>query len=84
MNRDMVLVTIHLSLLAEGIMLGSDVHTLRSRSFNDRAGSMIVREGEWQLCEHDDYRGRCIVYGPGRYPFLEGLDGMASSVRRVR
>lgn len=68
----------------EGIMLGSDVHTLRSRSFNDRAGSMIVREGEWQVCEHDDYRGRCIVYGPGRYPSLRGLDGMASSVRRVR
>lgn len=68
----------------EGIMLESDVHTLRSRNFNDRAGSMIIREGEWQVCEHDDYRGRCVVYGPGRYPSLQGLDGMASSVRRLR
>lgn len=68
----------------EGIMLGSDVHSLRSRNFNDRAGSMIIREGEWQVCEHDDYRGRCIVYGPGRYPSLRGLDGIASSLRRVR
>ncbi|MFN3789220.1 beta/gamma crystallin-related protein [Massilia sp.] len=68
----------------DGIMLGSDAHSLRSRNFNDRAGSMIVREGEWQVCEHDDYRGRCIVYGPGRYSSLRGLDGMVSSLRRVR
>lgn len=68
----------------EGIMLGDDVHSLRSRNFNDRAGSMIVRDGEWQVCEHDDYRGRCVVFGPGRYPSLRGLDGMASSLRRVR
>ncbi len=68
----------------EGIMLGSDVNSLRSRNFNDRAGSMIIREGEWQVCEHDDYRGRCAVYGPGRHPLPRGLDGMVSSVRRVR
>jgi len=68
----------------EGVMLGSDVQSLRSRNFNDRAGSIIVREGEWQVCEHDDYRGRCAVYGPGRHPLPRGLDGMVSSVRRVR
>jgi len=68
----------------EGVILGSDVQSLRSRNFNDRAGSIIVREGEWQVCEHDDYRGRCAVYGPGRHPLPRGLDGMVSSVRRVR
>jgi len=68
----------------EGIMLDNDVHSLRSRNFNDRAGSIIVRDGEWQVCEHDDYRGRCVVYGPGRHPLPRGLDGMVSSVRRVR
>jgi len=68
----------------EGVMLGSDVQSLRSRNFNDRAGSIIVREGEWQVCEHDDYRGRCAVYGPGRHALPRGLDGMVSSVRRVR
>ncbi len=68
----------------EGVMLGSDVNSLRSRNFNDRAGSLIVREGEWQVCEHDDYRGRCAVYGPGRHQLPRGLDGMVSSVRRVR
>jgi hypothetical protein len=68
----------------EGIMLGSDVESLRSRNFNDRAGAIVVREGEWQVCEHDDYRGRCAVYGPGRHQLPRGLDGMVSSVRRVR
>jgi hypothetical protein len=66
------------------VELGGDLRTLRARDFNDRAGSLIVREGEWEICEHDDYRGRCNTYGPGRYPFLEGLNNLASSVRRLR
>lgn len=66
------------------VALGGDVNSLRSRNFNDRAGSLIVREGAWQVCEHDDYRGRCVVYGPGRHASLGGLDNQASSVRRVR
>jgi hypothetical protein len=68
----------------ERVELAGDLRTLRARDFNDRAGSLIVREGQWEVCEHDDYRGRCRVYGPGRYPFLEGLNNLASSVRRVR
>ncbi|WP_338771543.1 beta/gamma crystallin-related protein [Massilia sp. METH4] len=66
------------------VVLVGDVHSLRSREFNDRAGSLVVREGEWEVCEHDDYRGRCEVYGPGRYPGLGGLNNEASSVRRLR
>ncbi|QBE63880.1 beta/gamma crystallin-related protein [Pseudoduganella lutea] len=66
------------------VALGGDLHSLRSKDFNDRAGSLIVREGEWEVCEHDDYRGRCRVFGPGRYPAMEGLNNQASSVRRVR
>lgn len=66
------------------VVLGGDTGSLRSKDFNDRAGSLIVREGQWEVCEHDDYRGRCLVYGPGRYPALEGLNNQASSVRRLR
>jgi hypothetical protein len=66
------------------VVLGGDVDSLRSRDFNDRAGSLIVREGEWEVCEHDGYRGRCMVFGPGRYPALQGLNNLASSVRRIR
>ena len=66
------------------IVLTGDTHSLRSRDFNDRAGSLVVREGEWEVCEHDDFRGRCQVYGPGRYPSLDRLNDEASSVRRLR
>jgi hypothetical protein len=43
--------------------------------FNDRASSMVVQAGTWQLCEHADFRGTCQIYGPGRYPDRGGLAG---------
>lgn len=66
------------------VAFGGDVNSLRTKDFNDRAGSLIVRDGEWEVCEHDDYRGRCTAYGPGRYPSLDRLNNQASSVRRMR
>jgi hypothetical protein len=70
----------------EGQQVGvsGDVHTLNDVGFNDRAGSMVIREGQWEFCEHADYRGQCVVFGPGRYPFLEGMNNRISSMRRVR
>lgn len=70
----------------EGSTLGidGDVRTLRDADFNDRAGSLFVRYGTWEVCEHADYRGQCVVFGPGRYPFLEGMNNRISSLRRVR
>ncbi|WUR14681.1 beta/gamma crystallin-related protein [[Empedobacter] haloabium] len=64
--------------------INGDVRTLNDASFNDRAGSLIIREGTWQLCEHADFRGQCLVFGPGRYEYLEGLNNRLSSLRRVR
>ena len=61
-----------------------DVRTLRDADFNDRAGSLVIRRGTWELCEHADFRGQCAVFGPGRYPFLEGMNNRISSLRRVR
>ena len=62
----------------------SDVRSLNDVGFNDRAVSLIIREGRWEFCEHGDFRGQCVVYGPGRYPFLEGMNNRISSMRRVR
>ncbi|MET3134699.1 hypothetical protein AAKU55_005001 [Oxalobacteraceae bacterium GrIS 1.11] len=64
--------------------LRRDAHNLSDFNFNDRAGSIIVNEGEWEFCLHADFGGRCVVYGPGRYPRLGWLDHQLSSVRRVR
>jgi hypothetical protein len=68
----------------EQVGVSGDLHTLRDVNFNDRAGSMVIREGRWEFCEHADYRGQCVVFGPGRYPFLEAMNNRISSMRRVR
>lgn len=70
----------------EGQQLGlsGNLRTLNDVGFNDRAGSLIIREGTWELCEHADFRGQCVVYGPGRYPVLGEMNNRISSMRRVR
>jgi hypothetical protein len=66
------------------IGVSSDVRSLNDIGFNDRAVSIVIHEGRWEFCEHGDFRGQCVVFGPGRYPFLEGMNNRISSMRRVR
>ncbi|MDQ2987739.1 MAG: beta/gamma crystallin family protein [Pseudomonadota bacterium] len=66
------------------IGLFGNLRTLNEVGFNDRAGSLIIREGTWEMCEHADFRGQCVVYGPGRYPSLGEMNNRISSMRRVR
>ena len=50
--------------------------------FNDRARSAIVDSGTWQVCEHADFQGRCVILGPGRYDLARmDLYKQISSVR---
>ncbi|WP_203292206.1 beta/gamma crystallin-related protein [Maricaulis parjimensis] len=44
------------------VRITGDVRNLDSRGFNDRTSSFRVVRGEWELCQHDDYRGTCITY----------------------
>jgi hypothetical protein len=64
--------------------LSQDVRALNDVGFNDRATSIIIREGRWEFCEHADFRGECIVLGPGRYDVLDRMNNRISSMRRVR
>lgn len=64
--------------------LSRDARTLSDVGFNDRAGSIVIREGRWEFCEHADFRGECIVLGPGRYDVLDRMNNRISSMRRVR
>lgn len=66
------------------IELSRDFRSLNDAGFNDRASSVIIREGRWEFCEHADFRGECVVLGPGRYDFLEQMNNRISSMRRVR
>jgi hypothetical protein len=66
------------------VELSQDMRSLSDVGFNDRATSIIIREGRWEFCEHADFRGECIVLGPGRYDVLDRMNNRISSMRRVR
>ena len=53
--------------------------------FNDRASSVVVLSDRWEVCDDAQFRGRCVVLRPGRYPSLSamGLNDRVSSVRSV-
>jgi len=52
--------------------------------FNDRASSIIVREGVWEVCSDARFNGQCARLEPGEYADLRGsLDRSISSVREI-
>lgn len=54
--------------------------------FNDRASSLTVVGGPWQICEDVRFNGRCVVLPPGKYPSLSsmGLNDRVSSGRAAQ
>jgi uncharacterized protein YcfJ len=61
------------------------VPDLRRSGFNDRASSLVVTGGRWEICSEDNFGGPCVVLRPGQYPSLRalGLNNRISSVRAV-
>jgi len=53
--------------------------------FNDRASSVVVDHGRWEVCEDVGFHGNCTVLRRGSYDSLRGLglNNAISSVRRV-
>jgi uncharacterized protein YcfJ len=51
--------------------------------FNDRASSIVIDRGRWEVCEDANFRGRCAVLRRGSYDTLgdSGLGNKISSVR---
>jgi len=56
-----------------------------NRGFNDRASSVVVERGRWEVCENESYGGSCRVLRRGSYDSLRamGLNDRISSVRRM-
>jgi len=50
---------------------------------NDRASSVVVDRGSWDVCVDARYQGRCVTLRPGSYDSLSrmGLNNAISSVR---
>lgn len=66
------------------VEISQDTASLRGSGLDDRASSIVVNEGVWQLCSGAGFQGTCRVFTPGRYPQLEyGMDDQVSSVRQV-
>ena len=63
----------------------NSVSNLGETGFNDRASSVQVRSGRWQLCDDAYFRGSCVTLGPGEYPSLRamGMNDRVSSVREL-
>ncbi len=61
------------------------VPNLGDTGFNDKASSVVVRNGKWQLCSDANFRGNCVTLDPGEYPPLRamGLNDKVSSVQEL-
>jgi hypothetical protein len=61
------------------------IRNLANSGFNDRASSVVIRDGTWQLCDDAYFRGHCVTLQPGDYPSLRaiGLNNSLSSAREI-
>jgi uncharacterized protein YcfJ len=59
------------------------VSNIERYGFNDRASSVVVDRGRWEVCEDRGFRGRCVLLHEGSYDSLRrmGLNNRVSSVR---
>ncbi len=63
----------------------NQIENFENTAFNDRASSVVVLRGRWEICEDAGFSGRCAILRPGRYPSLAAmnLNKSVSSVRMV-
>jgi len=59
------------------------VENFQDVGFNDRASSVVVDGGRWEVCTDAFFRGRCVVLKPGSYQSLSGM-GMNDRISSVR
>lgn len=59
------------------------VSDLQRFGFNDRASSVVVKGGPWEVCDNVNFSGRCVIMLPGNYPSLSGT-GLSERVTSVR
>lgn len=52
------------------ITLHDEAQNFADLGFNDRANSISVRRGDWEVCTDAYFRGSCMVLRPGEYRHL--------------
>lgn len=63
--------------------LNRDAETLFDGRFDQRAASLVIHEGTWELCTEPGYEGVCRVFEPGSYENLGRLNRRVGSLRRI-
>lgn len=84
-NNGAVLLFPDAGMRGQPVRLDNEVNDLNRYRFNDRAQSIVINYGRWEFCADANFRGRCVVMGPGSYNRIDGgLDRRISSIRRAR
>ncbi|MEO5672990.1 MAG: beta/gamma crystallin family protein [Ramlibacter sp.] len=67
------------------VVIDRDMRNLDRRGLGDKANSIVVEKGRWEVCEQPRFEGRCAVLRRGNYPNLQGtgLESNISSIRRA-
>jgi len=65
------------------VIAAGAANDFRDFDFNDRASSLVVRSGTWELCEHKNFQGACAVFQRGEYPNLRQFNNAFSSAREI-
>ncbi len=76
----------HDDFVGRSLVTDRAIEDFSTRNFNDTASSAVVVGGPWEVCEDAQFRGRCVLLQPGKYPSLGdlGLNDSISSVRLSR
>jgi uncharacterized protein YcfJ len=61
----------------------TQVANFERQGFNDRASSVVVDRGRWEVCSDARFEGKCVVLRSGSYDSLRGL-GMNDRISSVR
>jgi uncharacterized protein YcfJ len=65
------------------VSITSSTEDLSRIGFNDRASSVVVDSGRWEVCDDAGFRGQCRILRPGSYESLSGM-GMNDRISSVR
>ncbi len=61
-----------------------DMPDLSVVKFNDRASSIKIQRGKWEICEHANYQGRCSRLDADQVTLPREWNDQITSIRRVK
>lgn len=65
------------------VAITKSVRDLGRANFDNRASSVVIERGRWEVCELPNFGGECRILRPGSYDSLAGM-GLNDSISSVR